>query len=254
MVASSADLTIRCARCGHPLRRSDRPVDRSAGLSQQEPSQSAPRFAGREPVREMVGAPPDFVELEDWEFEEAIRQAQQSVQSVLADSPMSRRPSPMRLRTDAAHVSASPGPTEDTTLSEPAEEVAVSAVAASPEPQASVEWQWVILALGLGVFVCGASLMAFSLASQQTLVWQLGLPMVLGGLVAVLVAVIWQLDIVWRSNRAASVALHAMDEQLRAWRQTLDQRPADRSGESSFQRHVREGAPLSVMLRDVQQR
>ena len=93
---------------------------------------------------------------------------------------------------------------------------------------------WLILALGLGVFACGAALMGLSLAKDSTPLWQLGLPMVLGGQVAVLFVVIWQLDVVWHSNRATFVALHAMDEQLRQLRLHAPRTGESTGGKRSF--------------------
>ena len=109
-----------------------------------------------------------------------------------------------------------------------------------------------MLAIGLGVFVCGAALIVLSLVNQRPQLWQLGLPMVLGGQVAVLAVVIWQLDAVWNGNRATFVALHAMDEQLRQlrgeWTQLQQQGDAE---EQPFYRHLAEGASSDVLLADL---
>jgi len=57
--------------------------------------------------------------------------------------------------------------------------------------------------------------MGWSLAKDLAVLWQLGLPMLLGGQLAILFVVIWQLETVFHSNRATFVALHAVDEHLR---------------------------------------
>ena len=91
--------------------------------------------------------------------------------------------------------------------------------------------------------------MGFSLGGVQPILWQLGLPMLLAGQVAVLFVVIWQLEVVWHSHRATFVALHSMDDQLRQWRRVLGGSPS----ESAFLRHVREGAGPHVLLEDLKQ-
>jgi hypothetical protein len=96
-----------------------------------------------------------------------------------------------------------------------------------------------VLTLGLAVFVCGSTLIGLSLVYQHEQLWQLGLPMVLGGQVAILAVVIWQLESVWQSNRATFVALHAMDEQLRQLRR--DTR-SGRTVKVAFERESRDRA------------
>ncbi len=94
--------------------------------------------------------------------------------------------------------------------------------------------------------------MAISLVSERPTLWQLGLPMVLAGQVAVLAVVIWQLDVVWNSHRATFVALHAMDDQLRQLRdQWVLRQQAERTAEQPFYRHLAEGASPEVLLADL---
>jgi hypothetical protein len=153
---------------------------------------------------------PEFVELEDWDFEETMRHVRQLVQSVTSGS-----------GTDTGQ------PVRDGGSSEPqlGGGDAASGVESPVRPSGTLPW--LILALGLGVFACGAALMGLSLARHSTPLWQLGLPMVLSGQLAVLFVVIWQLDVVWHSNRATFVALHAMDEQLRQLRLLTSHVPAN---------------------------
>ena len=192
---------------------------------------------------------PEFIELEDWEFEESIRQAQRSVQGAVPDSPTVWDPA-TRVRADAPHITTSPwqsSPWQSGELSDPVANATV------PTPRGGANWPWAILALGLGVFACGAALMGFSLGGAQPILWQLGLPMLLAGQVAVLFVVIWQLEVVWHSHRATFVALHSMDGQLRQWRRVLDCSSGGSSGETAFLRHVREGTAPHVLLEDLKQ-
>ncbi|MBM4092356.1 MAG: hypothetical protein FJ276_23465 [Planctomycetes bacterium] len=113
-----------------------------------------------------------------------------------------------------------------------------------PVAQPNTSVVWTVLALGLGVFVCGAALMGLALLYQREQLWQVGLPMVLGGQLAVLAVVIWQLESVWQSNRATFVALHALDEQLRdIRRETRESGPSASLCERTDQEADCRGAP-----------
>ena len=177
---------------------------------------------------------PEFVELEDWDFEETIRHAQQLVKSVTSESAIDRV-QPAGDRTDSARESCE----------------GRTAATVPPPAKPSGTLPWLILAFGLGVFACGAALMGLSLAKDSTPLWQLGLPMVLGGQLAVLFVVIWQLDIVWHSNRATFVALHAMDEQLRQLRLHAPHAQASPLEAKAFLQHLSEGASPHILLNDL---
>jgi len=164
---------------------------------------------------------PEFEELEAWDFEETICHAQQLVESMARDSALGAG----RERAGDRTNSAIPSP----------------ARSAGTLP-------WLSLALGIGVFVCGAALMGLSLVKDSTPLWQLGLPMVLGGQLAVLFVVIWQLDVVWHSNRATFVALHAMDEQLRQLRLRAGRAAVREPLAKPFARHAAEEVSPHLLL------
>lgn len=153
---------------------------------------------------------PEFVELENWDFEETIRHARQLVRSVTSDPDA-----------DAGVAPSEPLRAEPQVDSEP------SAAASQSAGRSGGTVAWLILAIGLGVFTCGAALIGLALVRHSTPLWQLGLPMVLSGQVAVLFVVIWQLEVVWHGHRATFVALHALDEQLRQLRRHDAPDPAD---------------------------
>ena len=238
VVTSSEDHTVRCARCARPLRDGGG-GGKSDFSSRPEPSDWTTLDATGAGHVEL----PEFVELEDWEFEETIRQAQRSVQGAIPDSPVAWDLE-TRVRADAPHGTTS---WQSGELSEPATTSTV------PAPRNDATWPWAILALGLGVSACGAALMGFSLGGVEPILWQLGLPMLLAGQVAVLFVVIWQLEVVWHSHRATFVALHSMDDQLRQWRRVLDGTSGGLPSETAFFRHVREGAAPHVLLEDLKQ-
>ena len=187
---------------------------------------------------------PEFVELEDWEFEETIRQAQQLLRSV----------------TDEPSPGLGPRFTERAnSMRKPHVERRVPVASETPDlPPAgrtkpSGTWPWVMLAFGLGVFACGAALMGLSLAKGSPQLWQLGLPMVLGGQLAVLFVVIWQLDVVWLSNRATFVALHSVDEQLRQLQVRSDHHVAEPQDAKTFARHLAEDVSPHLLLKNLRE-
>ncbi len=213
-VAASANNTKACcARCGQAFARAVAP--------------EAPSV----PFEDL----PEFVELEDWEFAETIQEAERLVRNVTADL----GPAP---RWDRLRESRRDRPVRRAAHRQEMVEDRVS--------KSNSTLPWIVLALGLGVFVCGAALIALSLVQQRPQLWQLGLPLVLVGQVAVLAVVIGQLDAVSNSNRATFVALHAMDDQVRQLRDAWDQQPAE-TPERPFYRHLAEGANPDVLLADL---
>jgi hypothetical protein len=188
---------------------------------------------------------PEFIELEDWEFEETIKEAQQLVHNVATQQRLSLDQA-NRTRTDPPHLGWRDRP--------PGNDAVPARGTFSLPSQPSGLVAWIILAVGLGGFVCGTALIGLSLFKQQPTLWQLGLPLALLGQVAVLFVVVWQLDVVWHSNRATFVALHAMDEQIRQLRQESKRSQSiDGDDTPMFYRHVAEGASPHVLLEDLKQ-
>ena len=229
-----------CARCGKPLvvPRACRGHAGATASHRVDDSNANNCYS----TGNGLGGFPEFIELEDWELEETIRQAEQLVRSVTSEQDIASGRS--RGRAEAVHVSR---------RTDASHAVPTSAAMAGALPKSSGTLPWLILALGLGLFVCGAALMGLSLTQQRTILWQLGLPMVLGGQVAVLFVVIWQLEVVWHSNRATFVALHGMDEQLRHLRSESPGGNAERNAQLPFYRHLSEGASPHVLLEDLKQ-
>ncbi len=197
------DRRVCCARCGQPATGVESAPGRLSA-PHAGPSPSPGQVSG---AAEAYGAAssagdglPDFTELEAWDFEETIRHAQRLMGQVTSARPI--EPGSAALPGEVADQRAE-GWTPATAPS--------SAASGSMLP-------WLILALGIGVFTCGAALVGFSLTTGSALLWRLALPMVLGGQLAVLFVVIWQLEVVWHSNRATFVALHTVDDQLRRLR------------------------------------
>lgn len=205
MARSTEDAAVCCARCGKSF---------SVATGSGTDRQSAPVPSSGPGDGESSDLPdfsefPEFSELEDWDFEETLGRADRLVRSVHSESDQ------LALfgrgqRSDAAHV-----PEHHDALVA-SDVVADAELRSKSQPASSIPW--LVLALGLAVFVCGAALIGMSLASHNGRLWDVGLPMVLGGQMAVLAAVIWQQEAVWQGNRATFLALHTMDEQVRQLR------------------------------------
>ena len=248
VVSSSQNPTVSCVRCGKPL----------AGAGTGRNRLVVPHITSRsartaDAIRPPESAPvlsssvedfPEFVEQDDWEFEETIRQAQQLLSSVTDESPTG-----LSQRTSERTNSSRRPSVERPAVVEP--ETTASAMPAQAKPSGT--WPWVMLAFGLGVFACGAALMGLSLAKGSTPLWQLGLPMVLGGQLAVLFVVIWQLDVVWLSNRATFVALHSVDEQLRQLQVRASHHVANSQDVKTFSRHLAEDVSPHMLLKDLRE-
>jgi hypothetical protein len=248
VVSSSQNPTVCCARCGKPLAGAG--TDRNRLMAPHIPQRGTESDVSNRAMEPAFGRLsngedfPEFVELEDWEFEETIRQAQQLLRSV----------------TDEPLPGVGPRSIERTnSMRKPHIERRVQVTSETPDPppvgrtKPSGTWPWVMLAFGLGVFVCGAALMGLSLAKGSPPLWQLGLPMVLGGQLAVLFVVIWQLDVVWLSNRATFVALHSVDEQLRQLQVRSNHHVAEPQDAKTFSRHLAEDVSPHLLLKNLRE-
>ncbi len=240
VVASNGQSSICCARCGKPLHRS-RWQDGTTGREPNTSCETGKRDcdAHRVPFDDL----PEFIELEDWEFEETIQEAERLVRRVTRSPELGLAQIPQQ-RVDGGHEThrllSAKNPSRESASSVPV------------PPKQSSSLPWILLSIGLGVFVCGAALIGLSFVHQRPQLWQLGLPLLLGGQVAVLAVVIWQLDVAWNSHRATFVALHAMDDQLRRLREDWSHlTPGSVPHDHAFYRHLAEGAGPDVLLADL---
>jgi hypothetical protein len=80
---------------------------------------------------------------------------------------------------------------------------------------------WSIMGLGVGVFACGAALVGLSLVNGRSDLWRLGLPTVLAGQFALLLALALQLAGHYAGRQAATDQLQRLDEQLESIRRRL---------------------------------
>lgn len=84
---------------------------------------------------------------------------------------------------------------------------------------------WTALALGTTALFCGGILLAWSSFTERQELWSVGLPIAIGGQIALLVGLILQIDRIWNDSRRTSDKLRSVDAQLHKM-QTSAEMPA----------------------------
>ncbi len=74
---------------------------------------------------------------------------------------------------------------------------------------------WVALLLGTTAFFCGGILLGWSMFTGREELWTVGLPITLGGQIALLLGLVMQLDRIFRNSHDTSAKLDDVDGQLR---------------------------------------
>jgi hypothetical protein len=111
---------------------------------------------------------------------------------------------------------------------------------------------WTALSLGTMAFVCGGILLGWSIVADRQDLWTVGLPIALGGQVALLVGLIFQLDRLWSDNRAARSKLDEVDERLHELKTTTTLLGTTHSSPATaFYSHLAEGAHPQLLLTDL---
>jgi len=101
-------------------------------------------------------------------------------------------------------------------------------------------------------FVCGAILLGWSLGSGRQELWNLGLPISLGGQVALLAGLLLQLDRLWHHSRTACAKLDNVDERLHELKRTTALLGTTHtSAANAFYSHLAGGASPQLLLTDL---
>jgi hypothetical protein len=185
-----------CARCGSVLQ-----VDNSQSAS--PPIEHSGRV-GRLDAGPLDAGPLDAgqrlaVRYDPWELNERLRH----IQRVLHGGPLARQGVPgSNLRGDF-----SPATAEADDSPQPARWVAIIS--------------WPLMTLGFGVFACGAALVGLGLVNGRSELWRLGLPTVLAGQFALLLALVLQLAGRNLGRKPVSNQVREFDEQLASLRRRL---------------------------------
>jgi len=172
-----------CARCGSVLQ-----VEKFEDAEQIDFQEVSPRDAGQHAA----------IRYDPWELNERLRH----IQRVLHNPARQARPG-SSLRWEVPPTTA---PAADE-APQPANWVAIVS--------------WPLIALGFAVFACGAALLGLSLGSGRGDLWRLGLPTLLAGQFALLVALVLQLASRYASHKAIKRQVREADAQWEAIRRRL---------------------------------
>jgi hypothetical protein len=111
---------------------------------------------------------------------------------------------------------------------------------------------WLAVSLGMMAFVCGGVLVGWSVWSGRQELWNIGLPLALGGQVALLLGLLLQLDRVRQDNRQAASKLDNVDEQLHDLKTaTTMLSTSHNSPGGAFYAHLAGGASPQLLLTDL---
>jgi hypothetical protein len=111
---------------------------------------------------------------------------------------------------------------------------------------------WAALSLGLMAFVCGGTLLGWSMIAGRQDLWTIGLPITLAGQIGLLAGLVLQLDRLWCAHRSTAGKLNHFDEELHELKRTATILGAAQSPPgSSFYAHLAGGAGPHLLLADL---
>ena len=177
-----------------------------------------------------------------WETEEQLLHMGRRLQR--GRRPNGARPQ-RRQRMDGVHAGLAVGP----------HKMAVSKGRPRPSASGSDPLRlpiWAMLTLGVMLLVCGGTLLGWSVVAGRPELWSIGLPVAIGGQVALLVGLVLQLDRLWCHNRHTADKLDTVDRQVRDLRHTTSMLGTTHSTPAaSFYAHFAGGAHPQLLLTDL---
>jgi len=119
-------------------------------------------------------------------------------------------------------------------------------------PEALTMLAWTALSLGTMALACGGILLGWSLYADRAELWSIGLPIAIGGQVALLLGLILQLERLWHDSRQAAAKLETVDERLHELKTTTAMLGTTHSSAAgAFYSHLAEGATPQLLLSDL---
>jgi len=237
-----------CPRCGDVL---------AAGAQaerEREPEGTEAAPAAEEQTATASAPMPAY---DSWELDERLRHIGRVLRPESPDSEPARQARQQEmLRIDAAHSGPSgwhlPEPPPDATPAKPSRKRA----AAKPRARSSFSLlatiAWTILLFATTAIVCGGVLMGWSLLGSRPELWSIGLPVALGGQVALLVGLVLQMDRLRDEGRSTAERLHSVDEKLHELKTTTSLLGHGQNTPSgTFYAHLAEGAGPKLLLSDL---
>jgi len=233
-----------CPRCGDAL-SAVRPAEPEL---QPEAAQGAP--APAEAAAPAAG-------YDSWELDDRLRHIGRVLRPENPDSETARAARQQEmLRLDAAHSGPSgwhlPEPQPDVNPGKPAPKPTKTKSRARSSFSLLAVVAWTILLLSTSAIVCGGVLMVWSLVGSRPELWSIGLPVALGGQVALLVGLVLQMDRLRDEGRCTAERLHSVDEKLHELKTATSLLGHGQNTPSgTFYAHLVEGAGPKLLLSDL---
>lgn len=221
---------VGCPRCGDRLRPASAagsPSDASTAAS------SAPQPTDQPPL------------FDDWETDAQLRQIERTLGSAARGQPHEATYRREAARFDAPHNGPAAWHLPVKTQLEQAKH-------RKRAGDGLAGFVWPALLLGTMAFVCGGVLLGWSLVSGRTELWTIGLPIALGGQIALLIGLILQIERLWRDSRQSSDKLDTVDAQLHDLKTTTTLMGSSYgSSGTAFYTHLAHGASPEMLLTDL---
>jgi hypothetical protein len=213
-----------CVRCGATVRL-------PAGAARVDDVRS---FASGDSTTKDEGPPV----VDDWQLDEQLRAAERLLHAITPGIGPTPEHAPMPTAWSESRV-------DSTSSAVPRESPSEA------KPRGGLV-AWSLALLGTAALVCGGVLVAWSLVAARTGLWNLGLPILLGGQAALLLGVVLHLERMWRNARAAGERLAEVDHELSDLRQTTSLLGNTHgAGSTTFFAHLAEGASPHLLLADL---
>lgn len=227
-IASAEEQTPRCAKCRCLF-----------GVTLDAPDGGARQRQLLESTKRLEDDWLDKPSLDDWDFDEDLRETQRLVETLGVSSP-----SQVSTRFDDPHQ----GRERRSSARAPRER---RSFAGRSGTQSSL-FAWTMLSIGLMAFVFGGVLLGWSFAMERAELWRLGMPFAMGGQAALIIGLVFQLDSLSKNNRAANETLEDLDSQMDELRHTTSLLSTTHSSPSqSFYLHMADGASPKLLLADL---
>ena len=241
---SPSEVGFCCPRCGELL---------CADPAAAPQPRAAEAAAGHTPTDDL----PDY---DDWELDDQLRH----IERVLGTAKGHGRRSQRVLRRERSRIEPAHAAVPPWHVAAPAAAVTAASSAAPARPARSrapaeaaeggvilPALVWLALSLGTMAFVCGGILLGWSLCTGRQELWTLGLPVAVGGQIALLVGLLLQLDRLWHHSRSAAAKLDVVDEQLHELKTTTTLLGTGHGPSAAFYSHLADGAGPQLLLSDL---
>jgi len=235
-----------CPRCGEILKR-------LAAFNSAEPSE-IPLPEEAAPPDAVAPATPALLDspaYDQWELEEQLRH----IGRVLRKAPVDQGPEqpadgsmPVRLDTPHETPAARHVPHRRRARGKPARQAASPSIRGS---RVLAAFTVASLLLGTMTLACGGILLGWALVAGRPELWNLGMPIALGGQIALLIGLVLQLERLWSDNRRAASRLEKVHVQLDELRTTTTRLGTPHGPSAAFYAHLAGGAGPKLLLSDL---